>query len=349
MFSKCISKVFRTLLFDRLEQNHRGEAAIRQPSKSRLLLVLLSIPVLAIPLAFLMQLSPALDRRVDSDWLRVFAVPFTTRNQQCDIVIFGDSSAVTAIDTDMLTRLTGMSSCNMAQTLGDINVTGMDAFAQFLDHNPRPKVILIEFGVYNLHDPGDWAQKNYHLEGSIYDLRYESTRHWLRDYLTHPDDAFVILKQSLFMGPKVLFLDTFKLTRRIPVNERSVHMPIPAVEMKSCAQWVGKDEPNPPDLKWIQSVRQQFQGRADVLLFNISPDDPCNDYWQQHSQLLQQAWQQGLVDRRPDMYPVTLFNDPTSPHYTAEGSERLTEETAAQILAASSRSKPEAQPNAHTP
>lgn len=222
----------------------------------------------------------------------------------------------------------------MAQTLGDINVTGLDAFTQFLDHNPRPKLILAQFGAYNLHNPGDWALKSYHIEGSLYDLRYEPTPHWLRDYLTHPDDAFLILKQSLFIDPKVVFLKATHRLRRFPVNERSVHMLIPSVEMKSCAQWVGKEEPNPPDLKWIQSVRQTFQGKSDLLLFNISPDDPCNDYWHQHSPLLEQAWKQGLVDRKPDLYPTVLFNDPASPHYTQEGSVRLTEETAVQILTA---------------
>ena len=94
------------------------EEALPAAAKSNRTTVLLfwlipCIPSALILMAFLLVRTSFFRNYMDSDWIAAQRVVFETSHRACDIVIFGDSTAMVGLDPVILERQTGLSTCNI--------------------------------------------------------------------------------------------------------------------------------------------------------------------------------------------------------------------------------------------
>src|SRR5450755_922092 len=99
------------------------------PSSSRRslwakLAVFLAIPIALWFLAFFFVKSQVFRRHFDGDWISASSPVYTARNVNCEVVVYGDSTAITGIDPEVIQKMTQLKSCNIAQSKGALVVLG---------------------------------------------------------------------------------------------------------------------------------------------------------------------------------------------------------------------------------
>jgi hypothetical protein len=115
------------------------------PSRSarRFCLVFLALTILW-PVAAVFFFRSTLYERLSmdkSDLLADFYLNF--RNQQFDVVVFGDSSGVFGVDPSVIRAATGLSALNLCQTTDILASQGTAALDFYLAHNSRPALLAL--------------------------------------------------------------------------------------------------------------------------------------------------------------------------------------------------------------
>ena len=77
--------------------------------------------------------------------MRTFGYSLRMKHQDCDVVLYGDSTALTGLDPDIVQRITGLKSCNIAEAGWIEDVVGTDFPLQaYLKDNKRPRFIVTD-------------------------------------------------------------------------------------------------------------------------------------------------------------------------------------------------------------
>ncbi len=114
---------------------------------------------------------------------------FTLQNTHCDVLIYGDSTANVGIDPRLIAATTGLSTCNIATNRPDVEDLGTLPVDVFLQHNPRPKLLVLQFGpevFYRAKSP--WEQNGPYTPLLLL-CRNRPRAEALRAMLQHPAEA----------------------------------------------------------------------------------------------------------------------------------------------------------------
>jgi hypothetical protein len=105
-----------------------------------------------------------------------------------DVVIFGDSSAMSGVDTDRLSQELGLKVTTLPATAGSLSVTGTLTLRHYLAGNRPPRLIVCYLAPWNL----DFDRQPHSLsyEGVELVLRHESLRTIVDLTLRHPQEFF---------------------------------------------------------------------------------------------------------------------------------------------------------------
>src|SRR5579859_3101721 len=106
----------------------------------RYCVTLLLLPLLAIPAFIALGRSNFFLHHGASVWVRSNDAVFEMANRDCDVLIFGDSTAMTGINPDVVESNTGFKTCNIAVTNAVLAVTDNLTLNHYLAHNAKPKV-----------------------------------------------------------------------------------------------------------------------------------------------------------------------------------------------------------------
>jgi hypothetical protein len=112
-------------------------------SARRFCLVFLALTILW-PIAAVFFVRSSLYERLSmdkSDMLVDFYLNF--RNQQFDVVVFGDSSGVFGVDPSIIRATTGLTALNLCQTTDILASHGTAALDFYLAHNSRPALLAL--------------------------------------------------------------------------------------------------------------------------------------------------------------------------------------------------------------
>src|SRR5271170_1953391 len=71
---------------------------------------------------------------------------YSLSHVNCDVVVFGDSTAVTGVDPTVIEKNTGLKTCNIAQSQSILALLGTMALDNYLQSNQPPKYLVIEMG-----------------------------------------------------------------------------------------------------------------------------------------------------------------------------------------------------------
>jgi hypothetical protein len=300
-----------------------------QPADKRLyflyLLPILAFPVLLLLSAFFIIPSDWFVQRSGSTYLANFAYGETLRNRTCQILIYGDSTAMIDLSPAILTARTGLTACNIAEFEGMTLVTGTLLLDRFLARNPRPQYIVFLYAPENLSTGSNWIQVST-FEATSWIVRNDLNPHTAAILAIHPVSTFSWAEQGLRMALQRLRAKPFPPEVAQMRARANGQFQIPGGPVTGCDA-VRHDVP--PDAAWLQALRRKYAVEGTQVILDATPTAPCDAslaFFQQHLK--------GQVDDDPYM-PTALssFLNEGRLHANAVGAARISEMVANQINA----------------
>jgi hypothetical protein len=251
----------------------------------------------------------------------------------CDVVVYGDSSALTGLDPQLIAKITGLKTCNIAEARGVEDVVGfrfpLDAYLQ---RNKRPRFILMMLGAPSFL-PDKKPFTAFSTEGMIYALQYDHGREMLHGFRRRP--SWVV--NFVFWAAENILENQWKQllpwTRRADIDTRKQRAdrdgiwPFPLPPEINCDYSAlapgAVVERNAVD---VAETRKQYAVEGTQVIINVSPISNCNPYEGLYRKQLD-----GLHDNALIALPMPYFNM-TDVHFSPVGSAYISTAAANQIL-----------------
>ncbi|MFY9935989.1 MAG: hypothetical protein WAK33_03915 [Silvibacterium sp.] len=252
---------------------------------------------------------------------------YSLSHVNCDVVVFGDSTAITGVDPTVIEKSTGLKTCNIAQSQSILALLGTAALDNYLQSNEPPKYLVIQLGPESFSRD---HQQFYWPEGITLLLRKKFGLRTLLTLVAHPQQTYGFaiwaIKAKLgALGPAPNFIEMEATFR-----SRSGLLILPKPPETGC---VKHGLLSPPTLSWIKGLREKYSVNGTQVLIDVAPIPACeNDMAQIAASLA------GVTDNTLPVYPISLFSD-LDRHLTMVGAERSTEEIAQQIQSRQQRQK----------
>ena len=252
----------------------------------------------------------------------------------CDIVLYGDSSALTGLDPQIVEQITGLKACNISEGTTIQWVVGSDFPLQhYLAVNKRPRYLLAMY-TPSIFTPTAKPFAAYYPEGILYGLQYDHSKAFAIGLLKHPHYA---LKFSIWAGHALLEDVLLKATHRSKPwvdtrtqrDSRNGIWPYPLPAETHCVR-----EDASVDLHLLQgdqagvdAFRSAYGKDGTTVLVDVDPIPPC--------EALQGVYRRrlaGMYDNTMDVVPIRYFNE-GDVHFSPEGSRYISTRVGQQIKA----------------
>ena len=265
--------------------------------------------------------------------LRIVGYSEWMRPKTCQVVLYGDSSAMTGFDPAIIEARTGLTACNLAEGTAVLNVVGTDLPLQaYLKKHPAPRFIV---GMWtpSIFNPEKPPFTLYSPEGIAYALRYMRSLDLLKGLLRNP--KWILQFYSDFLddvekvGANWLHGRQLRDVRR-ERTERGGQWMLPLPPETECVRT--KMHYNPDDFPWkpesAPRFREKYSSPRTRVIMDVSPVPDCDALYEVYAHRLA-GWHDNAFTR----LPIRFFND-SDVHFSPEGSRYMSEQIAGQILAA---------------
>lgn len=274
--------------------------------------------------------------------LRNIGYSLTLHHADCQVVLTGDSSALTGLDPLVVSRATGLSACNIAEGGTVTTVTGWYPLDAYLKQNAAPKYIVFMFTPSLFRRSHSWRDSSSYVEGIVYLLQFERNEDTYLQLLRHP---FETLNFSAWAAKSILSDAMVRLTDphkydgvEDPALRRQRHNGLftfySSPETKCYRNGWDKDMKIVPDPEWVSGLRQKYGVTGTHVIVNVAPVADCDDMTDVYEHALT-----GLHDNPLEVLPIGMFNN-QDVHFTPSGAEHVSLGVANQILANEARTKP---------
>jgi hypothetical protein len=297
---------------------------------ARYLLPLILVPLLLPVAAVLIVPTAWFAQRSGISYLVTVAYGATLSDTNCQVVIYGDSTAMLGIEPERVRELTGLSTCNIAEYMGITMLDGTSLVDQYLARNGRPRYLIFNYAPEDLNPDQQYGNTNIHLfEAITYTLRQRGRGAVL--LLQHPGEFFdwscrglriaaekAVTRpfQNVVLGPfppEIQYLRNRTVGGMVPEDTR-------ALSSCSYVSYVSA-----PDKNWIESLRSKYGRDGTTVLIDATPIPACDP-----NLAFFRGKLAGVVDNRIDTLPVNDFLE-GGRHTTSAGSVVLSERIASQI------------------
>ncbi len=285
--------------------------------------VLLLAPFLYFAACFCLLRSNVFLRHTQNAYLANMGYGLTLQNADCQVLIYGDSSAMIGVDPATVSALDHQSVCNIADFAGMIRLNGTMVLDTYLARNARPRTLVI------LLAPEDMSpiwRSDGNFEAVMLRARYRPDRDFLRMILRHPED---ILSSIGIAGRFAVTWLLQKPLRAEVFHQRALthgRFPDPKPLLHSCLR---PPHITPPDPAWIQSLRTRYGIDGTRVLVDVVPVAVCDaalpDYQRDFPP------NTTLIDNKLETYPVNWYTSSGRLHLGPEGERHLSQEIAAQV------------------
>lgn len=306
-----------------------GDADCKRAARYAVMVVLL--PLLAIPAFILLGKSDFFVHHGASVWVQSNDAVFDMRGRECDVLVYGDSTAMTGIDPEVVTDSTGFRTCNISVTNAVLAVTGNLTLDRYLAHNARPKVLVIQLS------PDDFEQENrlwhhtIYAEGLLEQLRHGSATESRKLLLTHPHEAISFAGYAAGYSAYYALKDAwFRTTHLRPeedmVQVRNGFFTPPAPARTYCEASAKVNDPSRGEFPRMlaDDFRHRYEHRNSVVLVDVAPIPLCDRNLAAYASQLE-----GVTSNSLQALPIEFFND--GRHYTASGSRVVSNMVAEQV------------------
>ena len=236
---------------------------------------------------FLRRAMPAYLQMMDAEW--------AIQGRSCDVLVYGDSAALTGMMPWVIQQESGLTTCSIAQTKGTVGVMGTQPLEKYLERNPAPHVLIFAFSPEDWRPFHAWGEVAY-VEGVLQTVRHGGARQYIAALVTHPDEAFgfatFVYKSALgalvghpaSTGEK---LRDGQMTLPSPPEQRCQGNPL---------------HPGPlfqPDADYARELRQRFSSpNRTLVLLLVTPIPDCDPQAGWYAEHLQ-----GITDNPLETWP----------------------------------------------
>jgi hypothetical protein len=287
-------------------------------------LALIVLPLAGLAGAVLLAKSSWFERRAVPPYLQMLDAESDIHGRACEVLLFGDSTALTGLMPWVVQEQSGLTTCSVAQTKGEVGVLGTEFLDQYLRQNPRPRFLVIALAPEDWRPFHQWSDVAY-VEGVLQMVRHDSARRYLGELVRHPNEAFgfaTYVYKSAFDA--LAGRTAWKEGTTAGLREGHRTLPSPAETECVMRNVTGNGaKPQPlyaPDADYMRGLRKHFAAGGDGIetrvLLVVSPVPECDPQWEWYAARLN-----GETDNRLELYPIGQFND-IDRHFTDEGAER---------------------------
>lgn len=303
-----------------LQDTARAAATPGRKDAIRYCLVLLLLPLLAVPAFIGLGKSDFFLHHGASVWVRSNDAVFNMKGRDCDVLIYGDSTAMTGINPEVVERNTGFRTCNIAVTNAVLAVTNNLTLNHYLQNNAKPRVLLIQFSPDGFQLASHSWRSTIYAEGLLELLRHGSPMESRRILLTHPQESIAFAGYAAGFSAFYAIKDVwFHVTHLRPeedvVTVRNGFFTPPSPPRTFCDATTAISDPTKGGFSrsLVDSYRNDYAERSGVVLVNVAPIPACDQNLAAFTAQLN-----GVTSNRLLPLPIGLFND--GRHYTAIGS-----------------------------
>jgi hypothetical protein len=242
--------------------------------------------------------------------------------ENCQVVIYGDSSAMVGIDPSLIRARTGLSTCNIAEFQPMTMLNGTMLLDMYLAHNAPPRFLVFFFAPEDL-DPHSQLT-NGPFEAIVWRMRQpDKLKSVIYLTLHYPSALMGWVEQGL----------RFTLVNALskPVSAEIQHirerthgqLPTSAPLRTVCDSLLHNA---PPDKAWVAGLRSKYGLGGTTVLVDATPLATCDPSLSFFRQELP-----GVIDNQMEALPVSVYNVDGRLHVDAEGSAIFSKMVADQI------------------
>jgi hypothetical protein len=268
------------------------------------------VPIISVTSSFLIARSSWYIRHQRNSYLAISDYPFVLKNSNCDVIIYGDSSALTGVSPPVIEAATSLRTCNIAQPNTALAIVGTFALDTYLKNNPHPRFLIFQFTAPDFapRDPSDRLYE----EGALQLIRHKLDLQTLQLFGRHP---MQVLEFSEFVL-RTAFIErdwTDRTYERAWAQVWTTHglFTAPGPPLKAC---VGDLEVRPPDPAWIRQLRSKYSEEGTRVLVYVAPYPECDSSYDYYSEKLS-----NLSNNRLKRFSIRMFNEKN--HFTREGAD----------------------------
>jgi hypothetical protein len=314
----------------------------RGSDSSRYLALVFCVPVLLLAIAFAAANTNWFFYHDNYFMLRNIGYSLTLHHADCQVVLTGDSSALTGLDPLTITKATGLSACNVSEGGTVTTVAGWYPLDAYLQQNAAPRYIVFMFTPSLFRPSHSWRDYSSYYEGIVYLLRHERNKGTYLKLLAHPYETFTFsawAAQSIIADTLVRLTDPHKYDGvEDPALRRQRHNGLftfySGPETTCFRNGWDRKLSIATDANWVSGLRQKYGVNGTHVIVNVAPVADCDDMKDVYERALQ-----GVHDNPLEVLPIKMFNN-QDVHFTPDGAERVSLGVANQILADERNSKP---------
>jgi hypothetical protein len=315
-----------------------AQAVITRKASLRYCVTLLLLTLLAIPAFIALGRSNFFLTHGASVWVRSNDAVFEMANRDCDVLIFGDSTAMTGINPDVVESSTGFKTCNISVTNAVLAVTDNLTLNHYLAHNAKPRVLLVQFSPDDFLPASRTWRRTIYAEGLLEMLRHGSPQQARHMLLTHPQEDIAFAGYAAGFSAYYAIKDVwFHITNLRPeedtVTVRNGFFTPPSPARTTCETADAipdSSEATQYSRTLVEDYRTQYALQSGVVLVNVAPIPSCDQNLAVYSSELNGVTSNSLLP-----LPIGLFND--GRHYTAVGSNIVSHLVAEELNEVASR------------
>jgi hypothetical protein len=264
--------------------------------------------------------QPDFPRQIQDPALVAQDAIFSMHNRDCQVLIYGDSTAWNGVDPHTITEQTGLSACNIAVSRPIVDALGTAPLDTFLANNPRPRFLILQYGPEVFYRSTSWEHiaAYFPLVMLIRDFPVGTA---LRRIAQHPAQDVQLIS---FLIVLKLHNHAQDYQRRMEEFDRTVRESAASggrlfrydPHLTTC---VGHpvDLLGPLDAQWVHDLRAKYQTGGTTVLIVASPLTECDPQADKFRKDLSP-----LVDDNVEIRPSNLFVDQRHP--SPEGAPTVT-------------------------
>lgn len=279
------------------------------------------LPCLLLFLAFPIARTEEFALRSQDLYLTNLGYGLTLDHAKCDVMIYGDSSALTGIDPAVIEQQTGLKTCNIAEYEGVFELYRLLIPDEVLRRNDPPRFLVMAFCPWNLAPYDDWA-KSTTYEAILLRLRFLPNLKTAFVLAEHPSQTFDFLTRTLRMAVTApAHAEMTSETARYRQDHQGF-MPRPGERMADCSSF--SDRLRAPDARWIEEMRRRYAVKGTRVIIDVTPLPSCAESFGYYAEQLR-----GRTDNQLEPWPPQRFNG--SGHFMPLGATKFSELIARQI------------------
>jgi hypothetical protein len=239
----------------------------------------------------------------------------------CDVVIYGDSSALVGVIPAVIEQRTGLKTCNIAEVAGIQRINGLMVPDTYVEQNKRPRYFVFLYVPENLTEANRWNEVST-FEGDFFRLQMRPDWAFWSSMMKDPSLLIYDVEVGMRIGVQGLF------TRPPHVrDELQGRLPEPGPVMTKCTPAFAE---RAPDAAWLAYLRQRYGVGGTKVLIDVTPEPDCDET----RGFYDARFVPGLIDNKLGTLPIALYANTGRLHVNDEGAQRISEMLADQIARA---------------